>query len=258
MPEPQALQFDRPEFQPGAAAAAVTCTSCKQPVVQSYYEANGQLICSHCREQLTLGGGGSQLGRLLRACVYGLGVALAGGVVWWAVRYFLKFEVGLISIAIGYGVGVVVRRASGNRGGRAYQVLAVLLTYAGICSNYVPDVVEELMHSARQEAKATAGTPQATVSTAPATTAAVTPAKAAAITSAKAGKTESELTFGGFLMAIGVVFAIALAAPVLGGFENIIGLLIIAFGLWEAWKINQRRTLAINGPFSVAPAAGNV
>jgi hypothetical protein len=27
------LQFDRPEFHPGAAASGVTCTACKKPVV---------------------------------------------------------------------------------------------------------------------------------------------------------------------------------------------------------------------------------
>ena len=32
--------------------------------------------------------------------------------------------------------------------------------------------------------------------------------------------------------------------PFLAGAENIIGLLIIAFALWEAWKFNARRGLS--------------
>jgi hypothetical protein len=56
------------------------------------------------------------------------------------------------------------------------------------------------------------------------------------------------------LYALAAVVAFALAAPFHQGF-NIIGLLIIAFGLWRAWKLNQRTELTVNGPFSVAPAA---
>jgi len=33
----------------------------------------------------------------------------------------------------------------------------------------------------------------------------------------------------------------------------IIGLAIIAFGLWEAWKVNRRMDVEITGPFSVTP-----
>jgi hypothetical protein len=49
---------------------------------------------------------------------------------------------------------------------------------------------------------------------------------------------------------------IALAAPFLQGAENLIGLLIIGFGLWQAWSLNKRADVAIEGPFALgAPAA---
>jgi len=56
-------------------------------------------------------------------------------------------------------------------------------------------------------------------------------------------------------MAIGflAIFAIAAAASFLAGASNIIGLAIIAFGLWEAWKVNRRMDVEITGPFSVTP-----
>ncbi len=247
------LQFDRPEFHPGAAASGVTCTACKKPVVQSYYEANGHVICSTCREQLTQQGtadGGT--GRMLKAFFQGLGVALLGGVVWWAVRTYLHYEIAIISIAIGWGVGTVVRRASGNRGGLAYQVLAVALTYFGICSNYVPDIVEELMEKAKQESTVSAPAQTATDGAKPAQAAAGS-AKPAA-TNANAAKDEPAGGVGVVLLGIAALIAFALAAPFLAGFKNIIGLLIIAFGLWRAWKLNQRTEITINGPFSVAPA----
>jgi hypothetical protein len=47
------------------------------------------------------------------------------------------------------------------------------------------------------------------------------------------------------------VFAVALASPVLGGLRNILGIIIIGIGLWEAWKFNRRVEVKFTGPFSV-------
>ncbi len=52
-----------------------------------------------------------------------------------------------------------------------------------------------------------------------------------------------------------LIVAFAFVAPFLGGFQNILGLLIIGFGLWEAWKINRATPLTISGPFRVGAAA---
>jgi hypothetical protein len=49
-----------------------------------------------------------------------------------------------------------------------------------------------------------------------------------------------------------VALPLAYAAPFLGGFENILGIAIIAFGLYEAWKINRRQRAEISGPHAVA------
>jgi hypothetical protein len=55
-----------------------------------------------------------------------------------------------------------------------------------------------------------------------------------------------------------LVFAVSLAAPFLAGLQNVIGLLIIGFALWEAWKINKRAKVSFAGPYSLAgtPRAG--
>jgi len=44
-----------------------------------------------------------------------------------------------------------------------------------------------------------------------------------------------------------------LAAPFLAGAQNLIGLLIIGFALWEAWKFNARRQVPISGPYQIGP-----
>ena len=52
------------------------------------------------------------------------------------------------------------------------------------------------------------------------------------------------------------------ALPFMGGAENVIGWLIIAFGVWQAWKMNHPLQVEITGPHAIgagpqsAPAAG--
>ena len=146
-----------------------------------------------------------------------------------------KFVIENPSIGIGIGVGRAVHWGSRNRGGWAYQVLAVLLTYASIAGNCVPDVITNIVEQ-KDDSKPAVAAPAA----------AGTPVKASAA---------AVPSVGGFLLALGAVFLLAAAAPFLGGASNIVGLLIIGFGLWNAWKVNRRFDVPINGPYSVVPAA---
>ena len=52
-----------------------------------------------------------------------------------------------------------------------------------------------------------------------------------------------------------VILAIAFAAPFLGGFPNIMGIVIIGIALYEAWKMNKKVPLEITGPHRVGAAA---
>ena len=143
-----------------------------------------------------------------------------------------------------------MRKGSNGRGGWLYQALAVFLTYSAIVSTYVPDIIKGFKQHAEESQKATVSPSEATAST-PAVTA-----------SAK----ETVTPEGGLLvlvvMAV-VVAAVAFAAPFLMGFQNIMGIVIIAIGLYEAWKLNRRVPLEIAGPFRVGdghapPAAEGV
>ena len=237
MSDPQPLQFDRVEY--ASAPTATTCANCRQQIVQSYYEVNGKLICSRCHEALTQGADGSRGLRVGRALIAGFGAAVLGAVVWWGVRKLTGFEVGLISIGIGIAVGKAVRWGSQQRGGWAYQLLAVLLTYSAVAGNYMPDTFQALREMSKQQ-----------------TTAASSTSPSPAVQKASAAPAKDEhVSIVQFFIALLALFVIAAAAPFMAGFENIIGILIIAFGLYEAWKINKRVPLTITGPFSVAPAA---
>lgn len=59
-----------------------------------------------------------------------------------------------------------------------------------------------------------------------------------------------------FALGVLALVAIAAAAPFLAGFENVLGLVIIGFALFQAWKMNRRMPLTFNGPYAVGRAAG--
>lgn len=51
-----------------------------------------------------------------------------------------------------------------------------------------------------------------------------------------------------------VAAILAVPAPFLAGLENVIGIAIIGFALWQAWQMNRRRRIVISGPHQLAPA----
>jgi hypothetical protein len=64
------------------------------------------------------------------------------------------------------------------------------------------------------------------------------------------------MTAGRFVLGLLALVLIAAAAPFLAGIQNVIGLVIIGFALYQAWQMNRRAPLVINGPFAVAGSAG--
>jgi hypothetical protein len=219
------LRFDTP-----GAPASATCSACRQPIASTYYTLGDQVACERCKGELELA-----LQRpagftgLARALVLGSAAGLIGAAVWYGIRVASGYELGIIAIAIGFFVGVAVKRGSGGRGGLAFQLLAVALTYFWIAANYAPDILAAMDgEQAQSSDPAPPGPEQESFGAAPAA------------------------------LKVGVALAMAMALPFLMGVENLIGILIIAFGLYQAWSINRLTRIAVAGPFSLAstPAPG--
>ncbi|HEX9308558.1 MAG TPA: hypothetical protein VF894_13770 [Anaeromyxobacter sp.] len=228
---------------------------------------NGAIACPACKDRvLAARDGGSRVGRLLAAGGLGLLAAIAGATVWIVIVRVTHYEIGLVAIGVGLLVGAAVRRGSGGRGGWGYQTLAVVLTYSAMVAYYVPYVLEGLRKGA-SEAHATSEPGGATApahamlepggATAPAHAAPPEAGAGAAGTggSATAEESSPKVSFLGIVIALAFVVGIAFAAPFLAGAENIIGILILLFALYEAWKLNKRQVFAVTGPFQVAPAS---
>jgi hypothetical protein len=219
-------------FDTSGAPASATCSACRHPISHTYYTVGDQVACERCKAELERAlQEPPGLAGFVRAIALGSAAGLLGAAVWYAIRVASGYELGIIAIAIGFFVGVAVKRGSGGRGGVAFQLLAVALTYFWIAANYTPDIL------AAMDADQTA------------------PGEAAERADAAPAEPEPESSPGASrAVKIGVALAMALALPFLMGVENWIGILIIAFGLYQAWSINRRTEIAVAGPFSLASA----
>jgi hypothetical protein len=262
-----ALQFDIAESAAtsNATRAEMACKGCGSAIGGAYYQVNRSVICERCRAVLAHPPG-SRVTRALRAAGFGLAAAIAGSVLYFAVRAITGFEFGLVAIAVGFMVGTAVRRGSGGRGGWAYQTLAIALTYLAIVTTYVPLLISEFQKSAKQSAvHAVTPTPMDTISisatgpvsedrsTAPGDSSATAPlSQAGTPAAAHAARVPMRLGAGTVLLGIGTLVLLAAVVPIAAGFSNLIGLLIIAIAVFEAWKLNRRA--AITGPYVVGGA----
>lgn len=254
------LQFDRAEYSVEAPSAP-TCAACGLVIPDAYYEVNGRFLCGGCRQQIEAKPtSGERFARFLRASVLGTLAAGAGFAIYFSVVKITGYEIGLISILVGAMVGGAVRKGSGLRGGWVYQTLAVFLTYSAVAASYsaivMPDLIKTIVEKAsggdvedEGDGEDGAAAPKGPGAVAP-------PAKAAEGQPGAAKPMGLGKALIGVAVLIVAVVAFAYAIPVIAGFSSPIGLLIVGFALWEAWKMNRRMPLVINGPFRVGMAAG--
>jgi len=227
-----ALQFEQAEY---TADQPLKCGSCENAITLVYHELNGRIFCDRCRRNAEISlNSGTSLGRFTRAAMAGTGTAIGCALLYLAFTTITGYELALLTIFIGYGVGRAVRWGSNARGGWAYQTLAVTLTYLAIVTSYAPPVLKGLK-AGRDKQVAAAARAAATSPAAPAT---------------------PQPTAAQFALGLALVALIVCAAPFLIGIRNIIGLVIIGVGLYEAWKCNRRLVLNFSGPHRMRrPAA---
>lgn len=235
---PDSLTFDRvvttADAADSPAATSVTCAVCHSTIDTEYYDVNGSAFCDACRQQVEAAAATPRgVWRFLRAAAFGVGAALAGAAIYYAVIAITGYEIGLVAILIGYMVGYAVRK--GARGGSLrYQILAVTLTYGAVGLAYTPMAIEAALKES------------------PASEAATAPAAADAEQSAATPPSAGE-----FLIALAFVAGMILILPVLVATSNVMGLisaLIIFFGMHQAWKMTGTPVLHVQGPYRVGAA----
>ncbi len=259
--EPQDLQFDRvetthPAGDP-AASPGVTCVVCGRSVGASYYTANGKPICASCRDVVTSAGATPRsAGPLLLAGLFGLGAAVAGAAIYYAVIAIANLEIGIVAILIGYMVGWAVRKGAGGRGGRRFQILAVALTYWAVGLAYAPLAFKQMVG----DTKKTSVSAVTTDSTAGPTIGERLGDSAQAVATAadsatRTASADNDVGRSHALKAIGALALLVFALPVLSVLGSLpfglISALIIFIGMRQAWQMTAAPRLAISGPYRV-------
>jgi hypothetical protein len=223
----------------GSNEPGVTCVACQRTILDKYFDVNTQSVCESCRNEIAQHAETPQGWAVLaRACLFGLVAAILGAVCYYAVIAITDFEIGIVAIAIGYMVGYGIRLGTRGRGGRRFQVIAVVLTYWAVGLAYTP-----LLFSAVSKQDATQ---QASTNT----TAPVDAPNAPDAADAADGPDEH-----GLLFALAVLLGISLTLPVLSVVGSLPGGLIsaaiIAFGMHQAWRMTAVPQLVITGPYRI-------
>jgi hypothetical protein len=208
----------------------------------AYYVANGHIVCDKCRRSVEADWNrGGAAGRFGKALVLGILATIACSVVWYLVLKATDSQWGILAVVVGLVVGGAVRKGSNGRGGWRYQTLAIFLTYTAIVTSYIPIIIEGMRERSAEVTKAS--TPNKAQP--------VRPVADSTVSTANASTTTGKIGPLGFVIGILVLLAILYATPF---FTGLIGILIVGFALYEAWKLNRRAELRVSGPHHVSSA----
>jgi hypothetical protein len=225
------LQFETAIATEPAAAPGVTCAGCRRLVTDEYYDINGTSFCGACRGQvLQQASTPREWTVLVRALAFGVGAAFAGAALYFAVLTLAGLEIGLVAIAIGYMVGFAVGKATGGRGGRRFQLLAVFLTYWAVGLAYTPVVLSQL--TAEDKEKSAAEQVETVDPGSPSI-------RGAAV-------------LAGLLIGFSVAMPVLIVAGSLP--SGLITAAIIAFGMQQAWRMTAPAMLQVQGPYRIGAA----
>jgi len=254
MPDPgasplsQDLQFQHAEpIAPPDTTPKIgpECVVCHAATGESYFHAQGQVVCPGCAERIHTGQQKPPALSLVRAAVYGGGAAFAGFLIYVLVALLFNLEIGIIAILVGWMVGKAIRHASHGLGGRPQQILAIALTYFAISTSYVPVMIYSYIKSpaGQQMMKKTAEQQKSQAS--PTSAAGRQPSAGAAI---------GALLFSLLLLAAIGPF-LALQASFVSG---AISLFILFIGMQRAWHMTGRTDIFLTGPYAIDPPAAQV
>jgi hypothetical protein len=219
-------QFTTAEYP--ARPVALACKGCGKPLGDPYFRANGTPICPACAQAIQRQADSDTKARFARGMLFGVGGAILGLVLYVVFALVTGLMIGFVSLAVGYLVGKAITIGSGGRGGRRYQIAAVVLTYAAVSLSAVPIAIS--MHNKARKAEQ-----QTELSAPTGDHAAMSPARAVAT----------------------LVF-VGLASPFLelsNPAQGLIGLVILFVGIRIAWRLTAGRSIKIEGPLRAAGPA---
>ncbi len=232
------LDFERAEK---SSNTAPVCAQCATPITDRYYTIGSHVLCEPCHFAFqNAKAPGNVATRFFGAAGLGALAAAMGCALWMAVTELTGYTIGLIAVAVGYLVGIAVHFGSRRVGGLVYQLLAVFLAYSAIVMTYVPMIANQMIASEEFQSGMEAGESE---SWAEGADPAADPVEGEE-PNAPALNPEDAAVLA-WISAIPLAYML----PFLMGFENAIGILIIGFALWQAYRMNARAKIDLQGPF---------
>jgi hypothetical protein len=243
-------QFGTAEYSSNSGSNR--CRVCQQPMGGTYYRVNTAMVCPSCVEKLHGEMKMDTHAAFVRALAYGVGAAAAGLVGYALIAILLQgWVISYMSIGVGWLVGTAMMKGSNGAGGRRYQIVAALLTYAAVSMAAIPigihfagersrqeqsqqQKLEQEQRQLEQESGQQPSDPQPDTRTA-----------------------KPPMDLGTWVVRLAML---GLASPLyeLSGnpFWGVMGLLILFWGMRIAWRITAGQPFEVYGPFSdSAPAS---
>jgi hypothetical protein len=237
-------QFETAEYP--AKPGTDQCKLCGQSIAGKYYRINGGMSCPSCAEKVARERPTDSHAAFVRAVLFGVGGALAGLIVYAVFGIITGLMIGYIALAVGFLVGKAMMAGSKGLGGRRYQIVALVLTYAAVALGEMSIGVYQLLKqekSTQAKVQQAAPDPQA---------AHQDPAQVQRDSPQQPEPAQKSQVR--FAAAIGQLLLYGLASPFLelqDGVSGVIGLVILFVGLRIAWKLTAGGLkLEIEGPFN--------
>jgi len=245
-PSPSELSFDRatPLNSPPPPDA---CAFCQRGLSGEYYRVAGRLACATCAAQAAAATPVDTHKAFVRALLFGSGAAIAGCIGYALFGILTGITLGYAAIGVGYLIGRAMNKGSGGIGGRRYQIVAAILTYAAVSVAFVPMAIHE-HNAAKNHPKTSLNAAQQSE----ANDAQAADSDAAHATGKNAEQTK--VGFGTFLLSVGMLLGIGLVSPFLILMSSIpqglLNLFIVYLGIQFAWRATARKAIPVDGPYS--------
>lgn len=237
-------QFGTAEY--AAKPANNLCQFCQQPLSGTYYRVNAAMACPGCAERMRGAVDTGQHAAYVRALTYGIGAAVVGLIGYALIAILLQgWVISYMSIGVGWIVGTAMMKGSNGVGGKRYQIVAALLTYAAVSMAAVPiwiHFADEKKQQRQTQQQKLADEQRQLEQESGQRPSEPEPAPRAE---------KPQVSLGTWL---GRVALLGLASPFIqlegNPFWGAMGLLILFFGMRIAWRIAQGKPFGIYGPFA--------
>jgi hypothetical protein len=226
------------------------CVGCGEVIKTVSYVNEGLTYCQPCYWNIGREGKGSLVfRRLLLSLLFGSLASVLGGSIYFLVAWKTGYEFSLIAILIGFMVGIAVKKGSGGMGGWFYQTMAVFLTYCSVAFSYfaltlvTPMEDMDLSETVSQEVYEVELGGEGLV-----TSDSAFDEELEGDEAEEPEAFDEDLDLSGLndapAWAVGLLgwvafFAFILSLPVLVGMESFMSLVILVFGMFEAWRQNR-------------------